>query len=210
MKLKSGQAVRCSRSRAVTPEDFEQLAQEAANIKRAKALPLYHPNFPDTLIPGVISVIVVPDSDADQPTPSEGTLRSVCAYLDGRRLLTTELFVLKPVYQTIELQGDVVVEDNADLREVKDGLQAELKNYFHPLKGGEDGKGWPFGGTVFYSKVTNRIFRVPGVASIQEFDIRIDGVPQQRCTDVPLKPHALLSLADSNLTVHYSDEEESA
>src|SRR5262249_8436481 len=34
-----------SRSRAVTAEDFEYLAKQAATIKRAKALPLYHPDF---------------------------------------------------------------------------------------------------------------------------------------------------------------------
>jgi predicted phage baseplate assembly protein len=56
-----------SRDRAVTVDDFEQLAQEAANVKRAKALPLYHPNFPDTQIPGVVSVIIVPDSISPRP-----------------------------------------------------------------------------------------------------------------------------------------------
>jgi len=80
-----------SRSRAVTADDFEHLAKQAANVKRAKALPLFHPDFPGARIPGVVSVIVVPDADVPNPTPSEGTLRTVCAYLDERRLITTEL-----------------------------------------------------------------------------------------------------------------------
>jgi len=104
-----------SRDRAVTAEDFEQLAQEAANVKRAKALPLYHPNFPGTQIPGVVSVIIVPDSEADRPTPSDGTMRAVCAYLDKRRLLTTEVFVLRPTYQQVEVSGEILVDDDADL-----------------------------------------------------------------------------------------------
>jgi predicted phage baseplate assembly protein len=71
-----------SKCRAVTSEDFEHLAMEAANIKRAKALPLFHPQFPGVKVPGVVTVIVVTDSPEDQPLPSEGTLRTVCAYLN--------------------------------------------------------------------------------------------------------------------------------
>ena len=35
-----------SNGRAVTVSDFEELAQQAGNVRRAKALPLYHPRFP--------------------------------------------------------------------------------------------------------------------------------------------------------------------
>ena len=66
---------------------------QAANIRRAKALPLFSSDFPGVKVPGVVTVIVVPDADDPTPTPSEGTLRTVCAYLDQRRLLTTELYV---------------------------------------------------------------------------------------------------------------------
>jgi predicted phage baseplate assembly protein len=92
-----------SRCRAVTVDDFELLAMEAGNVRRAKALPLYDPRFPGTPVPGVVSVIVVPDSKTPNPMPSDGTLRTVCAYLDARRLLTTELYVLRPSYQLIEI-----------------------------------------------------------------------------------------------------------
>ena len=44
-----------SRCRAVTAEDFEYLATQAANVRRAKALPLFHPDFPGTRIPGRVS-----------------------------------------------------------------------------------------------------------------------------------------------------------
>jgi predicted phage baseplate assembly protein len=197
-----------SRDRAVTTEDFEQLAQEAANVKRAKALPLYHPNFPGTEIPGVVSVIIVPDSEADQPTPSDGTMRVVCAYLDKRRLLTAEVFVLRPTYQHVEVRGDIIVHDDADLGEVKQKVEDGLTSYFHPLKGGDEGRGWPFGGTIFYSKVVNRVFQVSGVSRIQELDIYLDGERKEKCEDVELKPYALLYSTDHHLDVHYSFLEE--
>lgn len=192
-----------SRDRAVTAEDFEQLAQEAANVKRAKALPLYHPNFPETQIPGVVSVIVVPDSEADRPTPSDGTMRAVCAYLDKRRLLTTEVFVLRPTYEQVEVSGEIIVDDDADLREVKQKVEDELTAYFHPLRGGDEGRGWPFGGTIFYSKVVNRIFQVSGVSRVQELSIALDGERANKCEDIELKDYALLYSSEHHVAVRY-------
>ena len=124
-----------SRCRAVTADDFEYLAKEAANIRRAKTLPLFHPDFPNTKVPGAVSVIVVPDADVKvaRPMPSEGTLRTVCEYLNARRLVTTELFVMKPSYQEIKVVAEVVAANNADLAQVHDQIVRALTTYFHPL-----------------------------------------------------------------------------
>jgi predicted phage baseplate assembly protein len=196
-----------SRCRAVTAEDFESLAMEAATIKRAKALPLFHPDFPGVKAPGVVTVIVVPDGDGPSPTPSEGTLRTVCAYLDQRRLLTTELYVIKPSYQRVEIQAEVIVNDNADLAEVKKSVEKTIKDYFHPLKGGEDGLGWPFGGTIYYSRVNQRIFSVAGVQSVKTLIITLDGEETQFCSDVAINEAGLLYSTDPQIDVHYSFEE---
>lgn len=196
-----------SRCRAVTAEDYEYLAMQAANIKRAKALPLFHPGFPGVKVPGVVTVIVVPDADVPNPMPSEGTLRTVCAYLDQRRLLTTELYVIKPTYQRVEIQGEVIVNGNADLAEVNERIEKTLLDYFHPLKGGEDGLGWPFGGTIFYSRVYQRVFTVPGVQSIQRLVIVLDGEQQEECRDAPIQEDALVYSTQHNVQVRYSFDE---
>jgi predicted phage baseplate assembly protein len=193
-----------SRSRAVTSEDFEYFAMQSANIKRAKALPLYHPGFPGVQVPGVITVVVVPDSDAPNPIPSEGTLRIVCAYLDARRLLTTELYVIAPTYLQVQVQCQVIVSGNADLAEVSQQIERTLLDYFHPLKGGEDGMGWPFGGTIFYSRVYQQVFKVNGVQSIQNLVLILDGDEAPVCTDVPIVNGALLYSIQHNVQVSYS------
>ena len=195
-----------SRCRAVSVEDFEYLAMQASTIKRAKALPLFHPDFPGIKVPGVITVIVVPDGDDPAPTPSEGTLRTVCAYLDQRRLLTTELYVIKPSYQQVEIEAEVVADDNGDLANVKKGVEQTIKDYFHPLRGGEDGQGWPFGGTIFYSRVSQRIFSVSGVQSIKRLVIFLEGQGTQFCSDVSINEGGLLFSTDPQVEVHYSFE----
>jgi predicted phage baseplate assembly protein len=193
-----------SRCRAVTAEDYEYLAMQASTIKRAKALPLFHPDFPGVKVPGVVTVIVVPDGDARNPMPSQGTLRTVCAYLDQRRLLTAELYVIGPTYQRVEVRGEVIVSDSADLAEVKEGIEQTLQAYFHPLKGGEDSLGWPFGGTIFYSRVYQRVFTVPGVQSITRLAIVLDGEEAEACKDVPIKDGALLYSEEHQIQVQYS------
>ena len=202
-KQRAPAAIR-ARCRAVTSDDFEFFATQAANIARAKALPLRHPDFPDVAVPGVVTVVVVPDSAEDQPRPSEGTLRTVCAYLDQRRLLTTEVYVAPPTYQDVSVDVDLVAEESADLAQVQRDVEKTLRDYFHPLRGGEDGLGWPFGGTISFSRTFQRVFSVHGVSSVSRVVITVDGVEAPECRDVPLRPDALASSRAHRVSVSYA------
>jgi predicted phage baseplate assembly protein len=212
-----------ARERAVTPEDFELLAEQAGNVRRAKALPLAHPQFPDTQVPGAITVIVVPDDTPPQPpgavpqpprledllgqapVPSDGLLRTVCEYLDARRLLTSEVFVVAPVYVPLELELTVVVKDDADPGATKQAVEIALATYFHPLKGGDDAEGWPFGGALRYSKIVQRAF-VEGVDSVPALKLTLDGEAQPECRDVALRANALLDVVALDVHTVTADE----
>lgn len=201
-KRRAPAAVR-SRCRAVTTDDFEHFAKQAANVARARALPLFHPSYPGVQVPGVVTVVVVPDSDDPRPVPSEGTLRTVCAYLDQRRLLTSEVYVVPPTYQQVTIAVEVTARDSADLAEVKRGVEASLLSYFHPLRGGEEGAGWPFGGTVYFSRVFHRVFSVPGVDAIDRLTITVDGEQAPECRDVPIGEGSLLYSLSHEVSVNY-------
>jgi predicted phage baseplate assembly protein len=199
-----------ARERAVTPEDFELLAR-AAGVKRAKALPLFHPLFPGVKVPGAVTVIVVPESPSAAPTPSDGLLRTVCRYLDERRLLTTEVFVVAPRYVTVSSRLQVVVRDDFDPGTVKQAAEEALSNYFHPLKGGDEGSGWPFGGPLRYSKIVQRVFGVAGVDSVPELTLIVDGETAPPCSDVILEriaPFSLLTSVDHAVDVLTRQEHE--
>lgn len=197
-----------SRDRAVTPEDFELLALRAAGIARAKALPRQHPDFPGEEVPGVVTVIVVPDIEDPAPMPTEGTLRTVCAYLDQRRLLTTELYVVKPTYRIVKIRAELVANDDADLAEVKLRAEATINRYFDPLTGGEEstvdtpGPGWPFGGDIYYSLVYRRLL-FDGVKRVASLTIELDCAEQVACQDVPVDPGVLLTNGDHEIQVSY-------
>ena len=105
-----------SHERAVTREDFELHARRVGGVARARALPLHHPSFPGVEVPGVVSVVIVPQASDPQaplsdpaPQPTEALLREVCAELDARRLATTELYVLAPPYRLLKVHAELLV-----------------------------------------------------------------------------------------------------
>jgi predicted phage baseplate assembly protein len=199
-KLRAALALQ-SKDRAVTPDDFESLAMQApgANVARANAIALYHPNFPNGQIPGVVTVIVVPNSPAPNPTPNQTTLQAVCTYLDAHRLLTSEVYVVGPVYRKVKVQVQILVAPGSDLATVQNTVQANLVLFFSPLQGGNDqpaavGTGWPFGGEIYYSDVYRVIIQTPGVQRIQDNQLLIylDDQLQTFCRDVPINQGELL------------------
>jgi predicted phage baseplate assembly protein len=188
-KARARQELR-ARERAVGLEDFELLAKQAGNVRRAKALPLANPRFPGVQVPGAVTVIIVPDSEAPNPQPSDGLLRTVCAFLESRRLLTTELFVVGPRYVSVSVEATVVARDDADPGRVRQDVERVLSGYLSPLSGGDDGRGWPFGGAIRYSQVLQRVITVDGVDSVPTLVLIVDGERMVECRDVPVEPIA--------------------
>jgi hypothetical protein len=205
-KERAPQAIR-SRSRAVTPEDFECLAKQApgARIRRAHTLPLHHPDFQPqrpagsglaaTLVPvpGVVTVLVVPQSFDPKPMPRQDTLDLVARWLNKHRLVTTEIFVAAPKYRRVQIEARVIVKTSANLGQVTIALEQMLLDYFHPLAGGTDGTGWEFGGTISFSETYRRLLNTDGVARIDgAITTYVDDQPANACEDVPLNEDELV------------------
>jgi predicted phage baseplate assembly protein len=195
-----------TRDRAVTVEDFEYFATSTPGVARALAQPLVHPQFTGAPSPGVVSVIVVPRSTAAAPTPSPDILQAVCQCLTQHRLLTTEVYVLPPTYRMVKVEVDVIAQPQNDLAVVKVAVEDALTNYFHPLHGGDDGTGWPFGQTIFFSRVCQVILGIAGVDRIRnnQLVIFLDGVAQPFCRDVPINPGELLASDTHQVTTSYA------
>jgi hypothetical protein len=206
-KLRARQVVQ-NRDRAVTVDDFIKMAVETpgANIRRAHAIPLTHPRFPGVEVPGVVTVVIVPNSDEARPIPTEDTIRLVCAYLSRRRLLTTEVYVTSPHYRKITIEAQLVAEPGADLGEVESAVQQRLATYFHPFLGGDDGAGWPFGADVVYSDIYRQILTNPQVDRIEgKLVIYLDDVKQAEYADVSLADNDLLYTEGHRLDVRYRE-----
>ena len=206
-KLRAPLALK-SKNRAVTAEDFEYLAMATpgARLRRAKALPLVHPRFGSVPVPGVVTVVIVPDGDAPNPVPNEATRLLVCKHLNLHRLLTSEVYVIGPAYRLVRIEADVIVKPADDLAEVKRGIEAALSRFLHPLTGGEDGQGWPFGGTIFYSDVYRVLLQVPGVLRLRDNQLVIwlDDERQTFCRDVEIGQGELVWNDGHDIRVAYA------
>jgi predicted phage baseplate assembly protein len=189
-----------SQNRAVTCADYELLAMQAGPISRAKALPLYHPDFPGMSVPGVVTVIVVPNVDVPAPMPSPGLLRTVCAYLDQRRLIATELYVIAPTYVPVTITLDVLAQPDADTGTVELAVEAALTAFLDPRTGGSAGTGWPFGGTIYFVDLL-RMSLVTDVIRVADLVITLNGTEAPACSDVPIPAGALLSVQSITATV---------
>jgi hypothetical protein len=203
-KARAPQALK-TKDRAVTLEDFEFLARQTpwAAVGRAHALPLYHPQFPDIEVPGVVTVIVIPDSDDRPPIPSQYTMKAVCAYLNQRRLLTTELFVAAPRYWPVRVEATVVAQPAIDPFEVANKVKAALNDYLHPITGGDDGQGWPLGGAVLYSQVYRVVLKTEGVAQIDELRLVVNGERKAPCENAGIPKNYLIYAGTHEIEVDY-------
>lgn len=205
-ELRGARSIR-SRSRAVTSEDFEQIALAAGPVGRAHALPLFHPDFPGTPVPGVVTVVIVPDKPGPAPRPGSVLLRCVCAALDQARLLTTEVYVVPPTYLEVRVVAELYAEADADTAALKEAALQALATLFHPLHGGTDGRGWPFGGDIHFSRV-HHVLLLPGVARLGAVDITLDGTAYAPCTDVEVPAGALLASLEHEVTILVAGDEE--
>jgi hypothetical protein len=211
-KLRAPQQLR-TRERAVTSEDFSFLATHTPGvvIHTAFALPqtALHPTTHD-FIPtqGAVTVVILPANvEQAMPEPSEGQLDAVCAHLNSRRLITTELYVTGTRYVPItQFEVEIRALQSADLKTLVDDAYEALLNYFHPLTGGDAGLGWPFGEDVYLGSIYELLQNVAGVKRVFALNVNLQGLATTGCRDyLPVNDGYLLHLSREviNLKVVY-------
>lgn len=155
--------------RAVTSEDYEFIAKATPGlrVKRARAIPEG----------GMVTVVVVPESTKEMPQPSQGFLTSVCRHLDTHRLITTAVQAIGPEYVKVTVHATVRIRRGYEPDKVRARVEDALKTFLHPLKGGPEGDGWPFGRSVFKSEIYECIDAVEGVDCVHDLMLRGEPYP---------------------------------
>ncbi len=157
-----------TRSRAVTADDYEVLAREAApGLARVRCIATDSD-------PNVVRVLVVPaaepDADGQVPfvalRPGEDLLRRVTGYLDERRTLGARVIVEPPYYRGVTVVVRLVAARHASPRLLRIDAAEALYRHLHPLTGGPDGTGWPFGRTIQSGDVHAVLQRLEGVEMV--------------------------------------------
>jgi len=164
------------RNRAVTAEDFEILAQEAAtSVARARCI---QPEPNNGQRAGTVRVLLVPQATAVEQRIQPEQLQiprsleeEVRRYLDERRLLTTALSVEAPTYLWVSAQVHVEVSPDLDAVSVAETIERRLYRFLNPLHGGPDGEGWPFGRDLFIADIYALVDGVEGVEYVADAKI---------------------------------------
>ncbi len=168
--------------RAVTAADYEYLAVQAASgfIHRVHALQ------PPTVNTGEVKVLVVPrvnNVNGNYVPPEDLALPddvrdSIKNYLDDRRLLSTRLDVLPPAYFWVMTRVHMRISSFYNADQVKKQAEERLFHYLSPLSGGPDGKGWPFGRSLYMSDIITALQGLPGIEvihAVELFPVTWDG-----------------------------------
>ena len=161
--------------RAVTAEDYEQLAKEAApEAARVRAVPATTEDEA-----GGVRVLIVPAVADDengrlsfeQLIPPQETLSNVAAFLDTRRTIGTRVMVEPPAYQGVTVVAMLRARPWADPNRLQRTATDALYAYLHPISGGMDGTGWDFGRPVHMGEVYALLQRLPGTEFVE--DVRL-------------------------------------
>jgi predicted phage baseplate assembly protein len=163
------------RDRAVTAEDFEDLAVLASpGIARAHSVPLRElvsDPAGGKIVPGTVSVIVVPRSTDDRPSPGIELIRTVSEFIESRTTLGASVVVLGPQYVRVSVETEVALASPEGASEVKLAVSGALSRFLHPLTGGLKGDGWDFGRKPHKSDLYALIEAISGVDHVIALDV---------------------------------------
>lgn len=201
------------RDRAVTAADFRDivLRTPGVDLGRVDVLPLFDPRptspAPDpTDAAGAVTVVVVPRADGLAPTPPAAVdphvLEAVCAWLDPKRLLTTQVFVRGARWVPIVVSVGIALMPGEVREEVERRAWVALDGYLSPLTGGLHAPaegitveatgaspvGWPLGVGVRADDVGAAVTRVPGVRYVEGVRLAVTrgGTTTSDVAEVPL------------------------
>lgn len=162
------------RDRAVTFEDFEDLAFQASpDVARAIAVnpdPTGYNHNPR----GRVRLIILPASQEAQPRPSPQLLRTIETYLAVRCAAAVQLqvgAVAPEEWVPVSIRVTVAATSFEQQATLKETIEAALRRFLHPLNGGFAQKGWNFGQRPRKSDVYRLLEAIEGVDHVQSLEI---------------------------------------
>src|SRR5438445_2088496 len=166
-----GPIVLRTRGRAVTAEDYEFLAREAApGVARVRCV-----SAGEGVDAGSVRVLVVPAVEADagrlrfeQLVPPQDLLERIVRRLDECRLIGARVLVEPPVYRGVTVVAKLRPRPSANPSRLQADALDALYHYFHPVSGGPDRSGWPFGRPVHVGEVYSVLQGLRGTELVED------------------------------------------
>ena len=190
--------------RTVTTDDAVDLAVSTPGVGVARAWVTVgaHPHFPCDPVATALTVTVVPAArratpSADwtpTPRPDDGLVATVTGRLRAARLIGQEVFVARPAYHAVQVS--LSLAGAAPSENTREAVADALRRHLDPLEGGNEGKGWPFGGPVRPSELLGVVQDVVGPETeVTRVAVSLNGGPPADCGDTAIPAGHLVWLA---------------
>jgi hypothetical protein len=122
-------------------------------------------------VPGLITVVIVPNLPDPKPVPTAEILQIIEANLKERAPNIGKLKVTGPVYYQVNVRAELVTTKLEAVSEIETQVKRRVEEFLHPLTGGTKGKGWDFGQIPSTSDFYSLLSDINGVSYVKEPDI---------------------------------------
>lgn len=167
------------RFRAVTEEDFEDLARVASpEVARAKCVPLHDLSKDRDARhrhPGMVSLIVAPRSHDPKPELTVDLMARVATFLDDCRPPVGQLILVAPEHVRVDVHAEVTVSSIEVATNAQRDAVNTLQKFLHPSSGGWDASGWEFGHEPKNSDIYALLRKVPGISHVRRVSLTMLG-----------------------------------
>ena len=167
------------RGRAVTEADVERVALDVSRqLARVRCLPAM--DRWGEYAPGWVTLLIVPQSSADKPTPSVTLREQVRRGVSQRAAATLvgdpeQLVVRGPSYVTVSVEADLSTTGIGSLSRIEERAGKAVTDFLHPLTGGPSGDGWGFGDPPCHSDLYTLLEGLEGIDHVEELVLRFRG-----------------------------------
>ena len=204
-----------TRSRAVTPEDYEALALEAdPRVARARCIQPPAAGEGKGPLAAHIYLLLIPrihpargPLSADQLALDKDLQQAVAQYLERYRLLTVRVDIRPPAYLWVSARVTLAAQPEADPQRVEAQALERLYAFLNPLVGGPRGDGWPFGRDLYPSDLFRALQGLPGLDYIESVELSLvgkDGTSKPIEGRLPVPAHGLVASAEHAVHVNQS------
>jgi len=152
-------------ARAVNVLDIERLALATPGgaVERVRAFPGLDLAVPCWRAPGTVSLIVLSDTPADRPEADAALLATVRDQMRTHKTVGTRMRVHGPTYTPVAIAIEIIVREGTDPTRAVVAVERAVRSFLHPLRGGPEGRGWPFGRDVYRTEILALATESPGV-----------------------------------------------
>lgn len=167
-----------SRYRAVTEDDFRQLAIEATDLLGVKVRRVIVEKAPDE---NKVVIVLIPDKwkQYEELTESEKQGRYkeltgyVVDYLNPRTLIGTRIEVKQPVYSDVGIDLKVICHNYAIAEKIEADTKDRILQHLDPFVGGDEKTGWPYRRSLSVYEIAQIVGETDGIKQIKS--IMFDG-----------------------------------